>query len=132
MGLNQSNPKDEDRTIKEFDKVKDVVIRFLRDLPATRNSDKLLYYEIMKENFLKTDLKDSVDRYIFLDVLWELLTISPDKSTIVRVRRQIQNKDRVFEPTDPDVRKKRKIRSEDIGDWAGDNSWSFTLIYMLG
>ena len=88
MGLNQSNPKDEDRTIKEFDKVKDVVIRFLRDLPATRNSDKLLYYEI---------------------------------STIVRVRRQIQNKDRVFEPTDPDVRRKRKIRSEDIGDWAGDN-----------
>jgi hypothetical protein len=53
--------------------------------------------------------------------LWELLTISPDKSTIVRVRRQIQNKDRVFEPTDPDVRRKRKIRSEDIGDWAGDN-----------
>ena len=127
MGLNQSNPKDEDRTIKEFDKVKDVVIRFLRDLPATRNSDKLLYYEIMKENFLKTDLLEkSWDKNIstpdvFLDILWELLTISPDKSTIVRVRRQIQNKDRVFEPTDPDVRKKRKIRSEDIGDWAGDN-----------
>ena len=121
MGLNQSNPKDEDRTIKEFDKVKDIVIRFLRDLPATRNSDKLLYYEIMKENFLKTDLKDGIDKAAFLDTLWELLTISPDKSTIVRVRRQIQNRDLVFEPTDPDVRKKRKIRSVDIGDWAGDN-----------
>ena len=127
MGLNQSNPKDEDRTIKEFDKVKDIVIRFLRDLPETRNSDKLLYYEIMKENFLKTDLLDkSWDKNIstpdvFLDVLWELLTISPDKSTIVRVRRQIQNVDWVFQPTDPDVRKKRKIRSVDIGDWAGDN-----------
>tara|TARA_R100000781_G_scaffold110308_1_gene75657 strand:- start:315 stop:590 length:276 start_codon:yes stop_codon:yes gene_type:complete len=68
MGLNQSNPKDEDRTIKEFDKVKDIVIRFLRDLPETRNSDKLLYYEIMKENFLKTDLSKSIDKYIFLDV----------------------------------------------------------------
>ena len=127
MGLNQSNPKDEDRTIKEFDKVKDIVIRFLRDLPETRNSDKLLYYEIMKENFLKTDLLEkSWDKNIstpdvFLDILWELLTISPDKSTIVRVRRQIQNRDLVFEPTDPDVRKKRKIRSVDIGDWAGDN-----------
>ena len=121
MGLNQSNPKDEDRTIKEFDKVKDIVIRFLRDLPETRNSDKLLYYEIMKDNFLKTDLKDGIDKAAFLDTLWELLTISPDKSTMVRVRRQIQNKDRVFEPTDPDVRRKRKIRSEDIGDWAGDN-----------
>ena len=81
----------------------------------------------MKENFLKTDLLDkSWDKNIstpdvFLDVLWELLTISPDKSTIVRVRRQIQNRDLVFEPTDPDVRKKRKIRSVDIGDWAGDN-----------
>jgi len=121
MGLNQSNPKDEDRTIKEFDKVKDIVIRFLRDLPETRNSDKLLYYEIMKENFLKTDLSKSLDQYIFLDVLWELLTISPDKSTMVRVRRQIQNTDCIFEPTDPDVRRKRRIRSTDIGEWAGDN-----------
>ena len=127
MGLNQSPPKDEDRTIKEFDNVKDIVIRFLRDLPETRNSDKLLYYEIMKENFLKTDLLEkSWDKNIstpdvFLDVLWELLTISPDKSTIVRVRRQIQNVDWIFQPTDPAVLKKRKIRSSDISDWAGDN-----------
>ena len=121
MGLNQSNPKDEDRTIKEFDNVKEIVIKFLRDLPETRNSDKLLYYEIMKEIFLTTELKDNVPKALFLDTLWELLTISPDKSTIVRVRRQIQNVDWVFQPTDPDVRRKRKIRSADISDWAGDN-----------
>ena len=121
MGLNQSNPKDEDRTIKEFDKVKDIVIKFLRDLPETRNSDKLLYYEIMKEIFLTTDLKDNIPKALFLDTLWELLTISPDKSTIVRVRMQIQNVDWIFQPTDPAVLKKRKIRSSDISDWAGDN-----------
>ena len=121
MGLNQSNPKDEDRTIKEFDKVKDIVIKFLRDLPEPRNSDKLLYYEIMKEIFLTTDLKDNIPKALFLDTLWELLTISPDKSTIVRVRRQIQNVDWIFQPTDPAVLKKRKIRSSDISDWAGDN-----------
>ena len=121
MGLNQSNPKDEDRTIKEFDKVKDIVIKFLRDLPETRNSDKLLYYEIMKEIFLTTDLKDNIPKALFLDTLWELFTISPDKSTIVRVRRQIQNVDWIFQPTDPAVLKKRKIRSSDISDWAGDN-----------
>ena len=121
MGLNQSNPKDEDRTIKEFDKVKDIVIKFLRDLPETRNSDKLLYYEIMKEIFLTTDLKDNIPKALFLDTLWELLTISPDKSTIVRVRRQIQNVDWIFQPTDPAVLKKRKIRSSDISDSAGDN-----------
>ena len=121
MGLNQSNPKDEDRTIKEFDKVNDIVIKFLRDLPETRNSDKLLYYEIMKEIFLTTDLKDNIPKALFLDTLWELLTISPDKSTIVRVRRQIQNVDWIFQPTDPAVLKKRKIRSSDISDWAGDN-----------
>ena len=121
MGLNQSNPKDEDRTIKEFDKVKDIVIKFLRDLPETRNSDKLLYYEIMKEIFLTTDLKDNIPKALFLDTLWELLTISPDKSTIVRVRRQIQNVDWIFQPTDPSLLKKRKIRSLDISDWAGDN-----------
>ena len=121
MGLNQSPPKDEDRTIKEFDKVKDIVIKFLRDLPETRNNDKLLYYEIMKDTFLTTDLKDNIPKAVFLDTLWELLTISPDKSTIVRVRRQIQNVDCIFEPTDPEVRRKRKIRSVDVAEWSGDN-----------
>tara|TARA_R110002051_G_scaffold202608_1_gene269207 strand:+ start:320 stop:691 length:372 start_codon:yes stop_codon:yes gene_type:complete len=120
MGLNQSTPKDEDKTIKEFDKVKDIVIRFLKDLPETRNSDILLYYEILKETFLTTDLKDTIPKAVFLDTLWELINLAPDKSTMVRVRRHIQNKDCVFEPTDPAVRKKRKIRSTDISDWAVD------------
>ena len=75
----------------------------------------------MKETFLTTDLKDNIPKAVFLDTLWELLTISPDKSTIVRVRRQIQNTDCIFEPTDPDVRKKRKIRSVDVAEWSGDN-----------
>lgn len=121
MGLNTSPPKDEDRTIKEFDKVKDIVARFLRDSEETRNSDILLYYVILKETFLTTDLKDTIPKAVFLDTLWKLLNQAPDKSTIVRVRRQIQNVDRIFEPTDPDVRKKRKIRAVDVSDWSGDN-----------
>ena len=120
MGLNTSPPKDEDRTYKEFDNVKDIVVRFLRDSPETRNSDILLYYEILKENFLKTDLKDNIPRSVFLDTLWELINMAPDKSTMVRVRRLIQNEDCVFQPTDPDVRKKRQIRSDDISEWATD------------
>jgi hypothetical protein len=120
MGLNTSPPKDEDKTYKEFDKVKDIVIRFLKDLPETRNSDILLYYEILKETFLTTDLKDNIPKAVFLDTLWELINMAPDKSTIVRVRRHIQNGDCVFEPTDPDVRKKRKIRSADISEWSVD------------
>ena len=120
MGLNTSPPKDEDRTYKEFDNVKDIVVRFLRDLPETRNSDILLYYEILKETFLKTDLKDNIPRIVFLDTLWELINMAPDKSTMVRVRRLIQNEDCVFQPTDPDVRKKRQIRSDDISEWATD------------
>ena len=125
--LNTSPPKDEDRTYKEFDNVKDIVIRFLKDLPETRNSDILLYYEILKETFLETDLlskhwgKDTTTKEVFLDTLWELINLAPDKSTMVRVRRLIQNGDCVFEPTDPDVRKKRKIRSEDISEWATDS-----------
>jgi len=120
MGLNTSPPKDEEKTYKEFDKVKDIVIRFLKDLPETRNSDILLYYEILKETFLTTDLKDNIPKAVFLDTLWELINTAPDKSTMVRVRRHIQNTDCVFEPTDPDVRKKRKIRSEDISEWSVD------------
>jgi len=120
MGLNTSPPKDEDKTYKEFDKVKDIVIRFLKDLPETRNSDILLYYEILKETFLTTDLKDNIPKAVFLDTLWELINMAPDKSTMVRVRRLIQNGDCVFEPTDPDVRKKRKIRSADISEWSVD------------
>ena len=120
MCLNTSPPKDEEKTYKEFDKVKDIVVRFLRDMPETRNSDILLYYEILKETFLTTDLKDTIPKAVFLDTLWELINMAPDKSTMVRVRRHIQNKDCVFEPTDPEVRKKRKIRSEDISEWAVD------------
>ena len=120
MGLNTSPPKDEDRTYKEFDNVKDIVVRFLRDSPETRNSAILLYYEILKETFLKTDLKDNIPRIVFLDTLWELINMAPDKSTMVRVRRHIQNEDCVFQPTDPDVRKKRQIRSDDISEWATD------------
>ena len=120
MGLNTSPPKDEDRTYKEFDNVKDIVVRFLRDSPETRNSDILLYYTILKETFLTTDLKDSIPRIVFLDTLWELINLAPDKSTIVRVRRPIQNVDCVFQPTDPDVKKKRQIRSDDISEWATD------------
>ena len=126
MGLNTSPPKDEDRTYKEFDNVKDIVVRFLRDLPETRNSDILLYYEILKETFLTTDLiskhweKDLTMDGVFLETLWELINMAPDKSTIVRVRRHIQNEDCVFQPTDPDVRKKRQIRSDDISEWATD------------
>ena len=120
MGLNTSPPKDEDRTYKEFDNVKDIVVRFLRDSPETRNSDILLYYEILKETFLKTDLKDNIPRIVFLDTLWELINMAPDKSTMVRVRRHIQNEDCVFQPTDPVVRKKRQIRSDNISEWATD------------
>ena len=122
MGLNTSPPKDEDRTYKEFDNVKDIVVRFLRDSPETRNSDILLYYTILKETFLTTDLKDSIPRIVFLDTLWELINLAPDKSTIVRVRRHIQNVDCVFQPTDPDVKKKRQIRSDDISEWATDTA----------
>jgi len=96
------------------------VVRFLRDSPETRNSDILLYYTILKETFLTTDLKDSIPRIVFLDTLWELINLAPDKSTIVRVRRHIQNVDCVFQPTDPDVKKKRQIRSDDISEWATD------------
>ena len=122
MGLNTPPPKDEDRTYKEFDNVKDIVVRFLRDSPETRNSDILLYYEILKETFLKTDLKDNIpnSEHRFLETLWELINMAPDKSTMVRVRRHIQNEDCVFQPTDPDVRKKRQIRSDDISEWATD------------
>ena len=83
MGLNTSPPKDEEKTYKEFDKVKDIVIRFLKDLPETRNSDILLYYEILKETFLTTDLKNNIPKAVFLDTLWELINMAPDKSTMV-------------------------------------------------
>tara|TARA_R100000458_G_C8227725_1_gene210289 strand:+ start:553 stop:879 length:327 start_codon:yes stop_codon:yes gene_type:complete len=100
---------------KELDKVKDIVIQKLRDVPATRDSDTLLYCSILKEYFQHMEHK--CDEEDFLSDLNELIRFAPNKSSISRVKRKIQNEERIFEPTKK-VRLFRKARQSDFKEWS--------------
>ena len=102
----------------EFEKVKDRVLRHLKDNPNTRNSDKMLYFSIMKEIYydhIATNPTDQQKRN-FNDLLWTLLNKTPNLESIRRIRQKIQA-DWVFVPTDPKVLKKRKLRQENFQDY---------------
>jgi|TARA_R100000005_G_scaffold25213_1_gene11162 hypothetical protein len=102
----------------EFEKVKDRVLRHLKDNPSTRNSDKVLYYSIMKEVYYDHIASNPTDeqKRNFNDLLWTLLNKTPNLESIRRIRQKIQA-DCVFMPTDPAVKKKRKMREDNFYDY---------------
>ena len=102
----------------EFEKVKDIVLRHLKDNPNARNYDKVLYFSIMKETYYNHIAHNPTfeQKRNFNDLLWQLLDKTPNFESIRRIRQKIQA-DYVFTPTDPAIKKKRKIREEDIIDY---------------
>ena len=104
----------------EFEKIKDRVLRHLKDNPKTRNSDKVLYYSIMKEVYYDHIATNPTDqqKYNFNNLLWTLLDKTPNLESIRRIRQKIQA-DYVFLPTDPQIKKKRKIREDNFYDYFG-------------
>lgn len=109
---------------REFDTVYERVENLLETRPGTRNSDRLLYYFFCEESYRHLGLDKKYANVPFpsigLQALWEVLEAAPDKSTIKRTRARIQNEERRLLPTDPDVLKRRRLRSEDIRDWTLD------------
>jgi hypothetical protein len=104
----------------EFEKVKDLVLRHLKDNPNARNFDKALYFSIMKETYYNHIAVNPTDeqKYNFNDLLWQLLEKTPNFETIRRIRQKIQS-DYVYIPTDPAIKKKRRIREDNFTDYFG-------------
>ena len=116
---------DDPTVTHEMEKSRDRVMKHLKDTEQTRNSDRFLYFKIIEETcdhiYKEGELDalmqraldhplDSEVRIKLMEVLWTSMRSSPKPSTIGRVRRQIQNKEYIYLPTNPEVRKARKIR----------------------
>lgn len=86
-------------TKKEIVKVSETVLRLLKEDERCRNDDKWLTYRVMRE-FTK------------IYIPFEDFAKIPAFETIKRVRAKIQNKDRLYQPTDSDVLKKRRTRAQ--------------------
>lgn len=93
----------------ELKKYKEKVYAILRDSEAARNSDGVLmahYINVYHPNLVKMD--EEGDKVIKLKNLKAL----PPFENIRRVRQIIQNVNNEFLPTDPSVRKNRRIKEE--------------------
>jgi hypothetical protein len=104
---------------KKLETIKKLAIRYLKEYPHTRDSDIELYYMILKEYYraIPSDKKHSLYEEQFLADLYLLLKFAPDKSSISRMRRKIQNDDGMYQSTD-DVKIMRKVLEQQFRDWA--------------
>jgi len=98
-------------------KLRDMVETVLKDNEEARNSDiKLtiaIWIKYYPDYVLDTSQGDKSG--IFLDALF----ILPREDNIKRIRAKIQNEEKKYLPTDPEVRKKRSISEEDWYDYLG-------------
>jgi len=104
---------DDPTVTHEMEKCRTRVVKHLKDVEQTRNSDRFLYFKILSETCDHIYSHEELDPEIkeeLLKIMWTVMRASPKPSTIGRVRRQIQNKEYIYLPTNPEVRKQRKIR----------------------
>ena len=87
-------------TKEELKKVKEYVLELLETDEKCRNSDKVLTYKVMR-------------KFTNIYIPFEDFEKIPSFESIRRTRAYIQNKEKKFLPTDPNVIKKRRIRQEE-------------------
>lgn len=97
--------KDRSWVEREFDTTKAVVRKVLEEKERARNSDKYLIWFI-RHKVEGHDL-NNFDEYVKAS--------SPE--TIRRVRQEIQNNEREFLPTDPEVIEKRRFKEEEVREY---------------
>ena len=99
--------------------MKGLVIRYLKEHPHTRESDVELFYMILKDYYraIPSNKKQSIYEEQFLSDLYVLLKLAPDKSSISRLRRKVQNDDGMYESTAA-VKKMREELEEKFKEWA--------------
>lgn len=91
-------------THTEIKVVKEIVLDLLASDARCRNDDKWLIWR-----YLTKDVVDVPMDYHFMD--FKMFERSPSFETITRVRRRIQNVDKMFPPTD-EIGKQRKDRQK--------------------
>jgi len=87
-------------TKEELKKVKEYVLKLLETDERCRNSDKWLTYQVMR-------------KFTNIYIPFEDFEKIPSFESIRRTRAHIQNKEKLFLPTDPAVIKKRRMRAEE-------------------
>lgn len=87
---------------KDLESTKELVINYLKEYPHTRESDVELFYLILKDYYreIPSNKKASLYEEQFLSDLYALLKFAPDKSSVSRVRRKIQNDDGMYGSTE--------------------------------
>lgn len=91
--------------------LKEKILKVLKEVPITRNCDIKLTVALWRKyypNHLKFRQEDQQE-YVSLRSLFDL----PREDHIKRIRAVIQNIEHKYLPTDPSVRKKRKISEEE-------------------
>lgn len=112
------------KIISKHRRMKDVVFSVLGEDQRTRNDDKWLILETLKKIGISVKLKKYVDTgsdWIQIDLTTDQFFEMPSFETITRVRREIQNNDNNWLPTDPQVLFQRKIKEEAIHAYYADN-----------
>lgn len=82
----------------------------LRSEPELRNSDKLLTLRVIEQI--------AREHKMWVHIPRELLEHLPAFESVKRCRAKLQNDERRYLPTDPQVRRQRRIRAEDFRSWA--------------
>jgi len=98
-------------------KLRDMVEDRLKNDEETRNSDIKLTISVWIKYYPNyvLDTSQGEKSGIFLDALF----ILPREDNIKRIRAKIQNEEKKYLPTDPEVRKKRNISEEAWYDYLG-------------
>ena len=104
---------------EDLDTVKKLAIRYLKEHPHTRDSDVELFYMILKDYYraIPHNKKSSIYEEQFMTDLYVLLKFAPDKSSVSRLRRRIQNDDGMFQST-AEVKKMRDELEDKFRKWA--------------
>ena len=89
-------------TKEELETTRKIVEEFLRDDILCRNSDKWLIFKVLEKICQRNGVK------IF--VPFNLFERFPAYETISRIRRKIQNDEKMFPPTDPVIVAKRTAK----------------------
>tara|TARA_R100000995_G_scaffold79822_1_gene51122 strand:+ start:1535 stop:1870 length:336 start_codon:yes stop_codon:yes gene_type:complete len=104
---------------KDMESTRKLVIKYLKEYPHTRDSDVELFYLILKDYYraIPSNKKTSIYEEQFMTDLYVLLKFAPDKSSVSRLRRRIQNDDGMFQST-AEVRKMRDELEDKFRKWA--------------